>query len=133
MISKFTMMVLAVALMSFSINESLAAESVVQTSKDGRQSKPRIERKKQRRRATAANQRSKPSVGKAPSVEKSAARYQMLSTDHGVIVLDTHTGETKVIDMAARPPQQNIEVGRAWVVVTVLTNVSKEDGSEHDD
>lgn len=62
-------------------------------------------------------------AGKGES--SSTSRFQMQRAGQRVVILDTQTGETKIIEPEARTPYQNVEVGKAWVVVTVLGNVSE--------
>lgn len=51
-------------------------------------------------------------------------RYQMLKAGERVVILDTLTGETRIIEPEAPKALQQVDVGRAWVVVTVLGNAS---------
>ncbi len=55
---------------------------------------------------------------------KSVARFQMLKAGERVVILDTQTGQTQIIEPEARSAVQQVDVGRAWVVVTVLGNAS---------
>jgi hypothetical protein len=127
MISQFRTIVFAIAILGLVIHQSDAAEPGIENLSTPRSSKP-MEKRKHRRLKTESNQGSKSPPAKRQPTEKSVARYQMLSAGERVIVLDTHTGETKVIEPQPRPPYQNVEVGRAWVVVTVLGNVSERSG-----
>ena len=70
--------------------------------------------------------KSKPgkSEGKGMRKNRANGRYQMLKSGDVVIVLDTHTGETRLIETETEPTLQRVDVGRAWVVVTVLGNAS---------
>lgn len=61
----------------------------------------------------------------AATGESSSTRFQMQRAGQRVVILDMQTGETKIIEPEARTPYQNVEVGKAWVVVTVLGNVSE--------
>jgi hypothetical protein len=99
------------------VNSSGAEEPAGPKKARPRTSHKRLEERKQR-------------AEKAPkaSVDKPAGRYQLLSAGQRVVILDTHTGETQVIEPSA-PAYQNVEVGRAWVVVTVLGNVSERRGT----
>ncbi len=53
-----------------------------------------------------------------------AARFQMLKAGERVVILDTETGKTQIIDPEPQTALQKVEVGKAWVVVTVLGNAS---------
>lgn len=53
----------------------------------------------------------------------SAPRFQMLAAGHRVIILDTQTGETRVIE-PEDPTQQTVRIGKSWVTVTIQVNVS---------
>lgn len=53
-----------------------------------------------------------------------SGRYQLQTVGEQLVVLDTQTGETRVVDLTPPTPIQAVEVGNAWVVVTVLGNVS---------
>lgn len=53
-------------------------------------------------------------------------RYQMERAGNRVIILDTQTGETKIIEPSGGKSYQSVDVGRAWVVVTVLGNLSEQ-------
>lgn len=82
----------------------------------------RADRIKSRRRSkkNAVDTVSTSSAGESP-----ATRFQMQRAGRRVVILDTQTGETKIIEPEAEAPYQNVEVGKAWVVVTVLGNVSE--------
>lgn len=133
MIFRFTTVVFAMVLIGLLIHRSDAADPGVRKQSQRRLLNNPIEKKKERRLKAQANPSEKKPVVKAQQVEKSGARYQMLSAGNRVVVLDTHTGETKVIEPQMRPAYQNVEVGRAWVVVTVLGNVSEIVASDHDE
>jgi hypothetical protein len=62
---------------------------------------------------------------KAEQPHQPAARFQMLSAGKRVVVLDTHTGETRIVEPETGRTYQNVEVGNAWFVVTVLGNLSE--------
>lgn len=53
-----------------------------------------------------------------------ATRFQMLKAGERVVILDTETGKTQIIDPEAQTAVQKVDVGKAWVVVTVLGNAS---------
>ncbi len=53
-----------------------------------------------------------------------ATRFQMLKAGERVVILDTETGKTQIIDPEPQTALQKVDVGRAWVVVTVLGNAS---------
>ncbi|MDX1970882.1 MAG: hypothetical protein SFV23_27190 [Planctomycetaceae bacterium] len=53
-----------------------------------------------------------------------AARFQMLKAGERVVILDTETGKTQIIDPEPQTALQKVDVGKAWVVVTVLGNAS---------
>lgn len=55
----------------------------------------------------------------------STGRYQMLKAGDRVVILDTETGKTEIIEPKSGAAIQNVEVGKAMVVVTVLGNVSQ--------
>lgn len=57
-----------------------------------------------------------------PSGKSSAPRFQMLSAGKRIVVLDTETGETRMIESEAETMQQSVEIGKSWVTVTVLVN-----------
>lgn len=46
-------------------------------------------------------------------------RYQLQSVGDRAVVLDTQTGETRVIEPTAGAGPQSVSIGKAWVVVTV--------------
>lgn len=121
MLYRLTTIVFTIALSASLIRPSNAADSPEGMRSRLRMPKKQIAKQKQRDRKTALEK----SSAKAESTEKSAVRYQMRSAGDRVVILDTHTGETKVIEPQAAPAYQNVEVGRAWVVVTVLGNVSE--------
>jgi hypothetical protein len=54
-----------------------------------------------------------------------AGRYQWRTIGEQLVVLDTQTGATRVVDLSPNPAIQHVHVGQAWVVVTVLGNVSQ--------
>lgn len=64
-----------------------------------------------------------PKVAAKPAA--STGRYQMLKAGDRVVILDTETGKTEIIEPKADAAIQNVEVGKAMVVVTVLGNVSQ--------
>jgi hypothetical protein len=49
----------------------------------------------------------------------------MLKAGDRVVILDTETGKTEIIEPKSEAAIQNVEVGKAMVVVTVLGNVSQ--------
>lgn len=53
-----------------------------------------------------------------------ATRFQMLKAGERVVILDTETGKTQIIDPEPQTAVQKVDVGKAWVVVTVLGNAS---------
>lgn len=53
-----------------------------------------------------------------------AVRFQMLKAGERVVILDTETGKTQIIDPEPQTALQKVDVGKAWVVVTVLGNAS---------
>ncbi|MBX3449003.1 MAG: hypothetical protein KF777_05545 [Planctomycetaceae bacterium] len=65
-----------------------------------------------------------PKVAAKPAAVPSG-RYQMLKAGDRVVILDTETGKTEIIEPKADAAIQNVEVGKAMVVVTVLGNVSQ--------
>lgn len=65
-----------------------------------------------------------PKVAAKPAVAPSG-RYQMLKAGDRVVILDTETGKTEIIEPKSGAAIQNVEVGKAMVVVTVLGNVSQ--------
>lgn len=91
---------------------------------------PQLSRLEQRRRKLAASAEAAQSETRAG---KSDGRYQMLAAGKRVVVLDTHTGETRIIEPESGQAIQNVEVGRAWVVVTVLGNVSQHESKTNDE
>lgn len=125
MISRLTTVVFAIALSASLIHSCNAGESPGRTRSKSRMSKKQIETQEQRDRTTESNPGEKKPGVKAKLAKKPAARYQMLSAGERVVVLDTHTGKTQIIEPKMRPTYQNVEVGRAWVVVTVLGNLSE--------
>jgi hypothetical protein len=60
----------------------------------------------------------------ATNSPKATARYQLQTVGDRLVVLDMQTGETRVVDLTPPTPIQSVDVGHAWVVVTVLGNVS---------
>ncbi len=73
-------------------------------------------------RRQAGGKPAKPAVSKD---ESKSGRYQLITAGERVVVFDSLTGEAKIIEPARKAPYQNVEVGRAWVVVTVLGNVAE--------
>lgn len=61
-------------------------------------------------------------VGRQPEAT-SAPRFQMLAAGQRVIILDTQTGKTRVIEPEG-PTQQTVRIGKSWVTVTIQVNVS---------
>lgn len=59
-----------------------------------------------------------------------SGRYQFQSAGDKLVVLDTQTGHTRIVDFEATQPVQSVDVGHAWVVVTVLGNVSQPQRSD---
>ena len=53
----------------------------------------------------------------------------MLPAGKRVIILDTQTGETRIIDPEAASANQTVEVGKACVAVNVLVNVAAQKAS----
>lgn len=59
----------------------------------------------------------------APKVTVATSpRFQMMSAGNRVIILDTQTGETRIIESDGGTVHQNVEIGRSWITVTVLVN-----------
>lgn len=50
-----------------------------------------------------------------------AGRYQMVAAGECVIILDTQTGETRIIEPASRVSQR-VEVRKSWIAVSVIVN-----------
>ena len=94
-------------------NSSLAAEEPVKKSATA------VPAEKARRKNDAAGSRNQNS----PPANASS-RYQMLKAGERVVILDTQTGETRIIEPERPGALQNVQVGKAWVVVTVLGNAS---------
>lgn len=61
-------------------------------------------------------------AGEETEAATPAPRFQMLPVGKGVVILDTQTGETRVIQPETGI-QQIVEIGKSWVTVTVLVNV----------
>lgn len=79
-------------------------------------------------RSESRRRKKKNAVGAVPTSsagEAPATRFQMQRAGKRVVILDTQTGESKIIEPEAGTPYQNVEVGKAWVVVTVLGNISE--------
>lgn len=125
MISRLITVAFALAFTASLLNACNAAQFPDRTRSRSRIAHKQIEKQKHRNRTTDTKQSPEKSAVKPPSAEKSAVRYQMLSAGDRVVVLDTHTGKTEVIEPKLPPSYQNVEVGRAWVVVTVLGHVSE--------
>jgi len=83
----------------------------------------RIQRLERQLKELEAALAASPEVAADGAFEKSDRRYQMLAAGDRIVILDTQTGEARIIEPASGRPLQNVEVGRAWVVVTVLGNV----------
>jgi hypothetical protein len=69
----------------------------------------------------------------ARSVEENSPtprRFQLVKAGGRLIVFDGDTGETRVIEPAGGRPLQNVEIGKALVVVTVLGAVKSETESK---
>lgn len=132
MISNFTTSACAILLTVLLINQSDAEVRVVQRKTKERLSNKRIEKIKPRHPKIESNPESTKATTMARTMVESTTRYQMLSAGQRVVILDTHTGETKFIEPQLQPAYQNVEVGRAWVVVTVLGNVSERIGLPDD-
>jgi hypothetical protein len=67
----------------------------------------------------------KPAASKATvkqSGEPSSSRFQMLPVGNRIVILDTQSGETRIIESDAETMQQSVEIGKSWVTVTVLVN-----------
>jgi hypothetical protein len=60
----------------------------------------------------------------AARVEQPSARYQMKIVEGRVIVLDTQTGDVRVIDPTDDGAKQRVEIGESWITVTVLVNAT---------
>ncbi len=58
----------------------------------------------------------------ASASEGAGPRFQMLSAGKRVVILDTITGKTRIIEPEPSALQQRVEIGKSWVTVTVLVN-----------
>lgn len=125
---------MACACISLALGGSLqGAEQETQTSKAVRSTAKSVAESQTGNNAkskAAAEPRSQARVGKIAEsgtpqrATPSAGRFQMLKAGDRVVILDTQTGETRIIEPEAPRALQQVEVGRAWVVVTVLGNAS---------
>lgn len=125
---------MACACISLALSGSLrAAEQETQTSKTVRPTAKSVAEPKTGDNAAskaAVAPRSQARVGKVAEsgtpqrATPPAGRFQMLKAGERVVILDTQTGETRIIEPEAPRALQQVEVGRAWVVVTVLGNAS---------
>lgn len=73
--------------------------------------------KKKRRQETAEK-----SVGKR-AASNASSRFQMLAAGKRVVILDTQTGETRIIE-PEQTTQQSVRIGKSWITVTVQVNVA---------
>lgn len=62
--------------------------------------------------------------------QSSSPRYQLQVVDGRAIVLDTHTGEARIIDPTDDASKQRVEIGKSWITVTVLVNAAKENSRQ---
>uniref|UniRef100_A0A7C2K1A1 Uncharacterized protein n=1 Tax=Schlesneria paludicola TaxID=360056 RepID=A0A7C2K1A1_9PLAN len=84
-----------------------------------RQKIERLERRIQELEAALAK-RPQPATASATT-----GRFQLQAIGDRLIVLDTETGDTRLVDLSRPTAYQHVDVGHAWVVVTVLGNVSE--------
>jgi hypothetical protein len=77
--------------------------------------------KRSKARAAKLEAAEKKSTDREPK-SSASSRFQMLAAGERVIVLDTQTGETRIIEPETVPVNQNVEIGKSWVTVTVLVN-----------
>lgn len=101
----------------FAFAEEAAPPKSVKT---GDKSQERAKRSKARQQKLEAAEQEKADRKPQHSV---SPRFQMLAAGERVVILDTQTGETRVIEPEAVPVNQNVEIGKSWVTVTVLVNV----------
>lgn len=59
-------------------------------------------------------------------------RFQMMRVGERLVILDSDTGKTRIIEGNFERPIQNVEVGNALVVVTVLGRVMPTPASNAD-
>lgn len=57
--------------------------------------------------------------------QRSSSRYQLQVVDGRAIVLDTQTGEARIIDPTDDASKQRVEIGKSWGTVTVLVNATR--------
>lgn len=84
--------------------------------------------KSQQRAKRSKARQQKPETAEKENVDREpkpsvSPRFQMLTAGERVIILDTQTGETRVIEPETVPVNQNVEIGKSWVTVTILVNV----------
>lgn len=65
-----------------------------------------------------------------PAKESATPRFQMLPAGKRVVILDTHTGKTRIIDPEAGV-QQSVEIGKSWITVTVVVNAAGNQQTAH--
>lgn len=110
-------------LLMFGVVSLVSAAEPGASKKVGRKESARrkIEQLEERLRDAEAAASKKPPATKT---ESTVGRYQLQTVGDRLVVLDTQTGATRIVDLAAPTPIQSVDVGHAWVVVTVLGNVS---------
>lgn len=100
--------------------EPVSAEEAAQSQplkSPGRREKSVQVRNRARKAASAL-----PSAEDSSASEDAGPRYQMLSAGKRVVILDTVTGKTRIIEPEPSAPRQSVEIGNSWVTVTVLVN-----------
>jgi hypothetical protein len=52
-------------------------------------------------------------------------RFQMMAAGERIVILDTQTGETRIIEPEPPGAKQTVKIGASWITVTVLVNVER--------